>query len=105
MSSSVDKSHEKAPKPVRSLSRLAFSALLPRRGAPSGAAEAKAALAQAKAREVAETKARAKIAAEEAKARAKAEAEEAKAARVAEKAAKEKEKEPKKLARRFKSGI
>ncbi|KAJ1301780.1 hypothetical protein OPQ81_009009 [Rhizoctonia solani] len=43
----------------------------------------KAALAQAKAREVAEAKARAKTAAEEAKARAKAEAEEAKAARAA----------------------
>ncbi|KAG8745510.1 hypothetical protein FRC10_007857 [Ceratobasidium sp. 414] len=89
--SSVDK--EKAPKSGRSLSRLAFAALLPKRNANNGAAEAKAALAQAKAREVAEAKARAKAAAEEAKVRAKAEAE----AKAAEKAAKE----PRRIVRRI----
>ncbi|QRV97280.1 proteophosphoglycan 5 [Ceratobasidium sp. AG-Ba] len=81
---------EKVPKSGRSLSRLAFSALLPKRNVNNAAAEAKAALAQAKAREVAEAKAKAKAAAEEAKARAKAESE-AKAAA----------KEPRRLARRF----
>ncbi|KAG8722438.1 hypothetical protein FRC08_002419 [Ceratobasidium sp. 394] len=84
---------EKTPKSGRSLSRLAFAALLPKRSANNGAAEAKAALAQAKAREVAEAKARAKAAAEEAKARAKAEVE----AKAAEKAAKE----PRRIVRRF----
>ncbi|KAB5592441.1 Proteophosphoglycan 5 [Ceratobasidium theobromae] len=92
--SSMDKS---PPKPVRSLSRLAFSALLPKRN--NAAAEAKVALAQAKARQVAEAKAKAKAAAEEAKARARAEAEEVKAARAAAKA--KEEKEPKKLSKRF----
>ncbi|KAH7320390.1 hypothetical protein B0J17DRAFT_685536 [Rhizoctonia solani] len=93
--SSIERSPQKAP---RSLSRLAFSALLPKRGANNAAAEAKAALAQAKAREVADAKARAKAAIEETKARAKAEAEEAKAARAAK--AKE-EKEAKKNSKRF----
>lgn len=102
---------KEAPRPARSLSRLAFAALLPKRNA-SGAAEAKAALAQAKAREVAETKAKAKAAAEEAKLRAKVEAEEAKAARAAAKLKKGKgadekkvqgqvEEEPRSLGRRF----
>ncbi|CAE6483951.1 unnamed protein product [Rhizoctonia solani] len=93
--SSIERSPQKG---TRSLSRLAFSALLPKRGGNNAAAEAKVALAQAKAREVAEAKARAKAAAEEAKARAKAEAEEAKAARAAK--AKE-EKEAKKNSKRF----
>ncbi|KAG8794145.1 hypothetical protein FRC12_000415 [Ceratobasidium sp. 428] len=91
--SSIDKvqEKEKAPKSGRSLSRLAFSALLPKKSSSSSAAaEAKAALAQAKAREVAEAKAKAKAAAEEAKARAKAEA--------AEKAA---AKEPRRVIKRF----
>ncbi|CCO30953.1 hypothetical protein BN14_04987 [Rhizoctonia solani AG-1 IB] len=93
--SSIEKSPQKG---ARSLSRLAFSALLPKRGSNNAAAEAKAALAQAKAREVAEAKARAKAAVEDAKARAKAEAEEAKAARAAK--VKE-EKEAKKSSKRF----
>ncbi|CAE6476830.1 unnamed protein product [Rhizoctonia solani] len=93
--SSIERSPQKG---TRSLSRLAFSALLPKRGGNNAAAEAKVALAQAKAREVAEAKARAKAAAEEAKVRAKAEAEEAKAARAAK--AKE-EKEAKKNSKRF----
>lgn len=105
---------KEAPRPARSLSRLAFAALLPKRGAgASGAAEAKAALAQAKAREVAEAKAKAKAAAEEAKLRAKVEAEEAKAARAAAKLKKsrgteekksqegEKDEQPRSLGRRF----
>ncbi|KAF8756125.1 hypothetical protein RHS01_04984 [Rhizoctonia solani] len=93
--SSIEKSPQKG---TRSLSRLAFSALLPKRGSNNAAAEAKAALAQAKAREVAEAKARAKAAVEDAKARAKAEAEDAKAARAVKS---KEEKEAKKSSKRF----